>query len=941
MAGATGQPHGAVPPHRRPTGGVQVAPHRRRSGLRLRDWRIRTKLGAVLVIPSLAFALLAGFQARTLFTQADTLDAFAGQVAVADPIGGLVHAVSQERDRWAGELAAPPGLTGRPDPARLAAVMRPYEEAVDAAATRFRAAAGPTLRGDVSWQVAYGRTVELIDQLPTLRTAATSTAGAATVFDTYTRLVDALLTLLAEPSPGPDRPELSEAVLRTVQLARVKELGSRVRARIFAASVARAYGPDDLVTLSDLRTQQLSALAEFRLAATRDQMRLYDEVSVSPPFVEATRLEEQTISGTTPAPTVLDPEQWWAASQRRADAMRTVEERVAADAAALASSRSGAQLRESLLVAGGILLVLAFAVVASIVVGRSIAKSLRTLRAHALQVAQVQLPDALDRLRVVGGAVPRIDVWPPPVRSLDEIGQVAEAFVAVHSSAVTVAVEQATMRRTVNAMFVNLARRSQVLVERQLELLDELEREEGDPDQLDNLFKLDHLAARMRRNDDSLLVLAGIESPRRWSGPVALPAIVLAAVAEIEFYPRVRHDAIDPVHVVGHAVADLVHILAELLENATVFSPPSTTVQVFAHGGPRVGTVVEIADDGLGMSPSSLRDANDLLAAPPTADVAASERMGLFVVSHLAARHGIRVELRAARSGGVIAVVRLPADLLANDQHPLPYQPSRPMLAAVAAVSGAPPSLQPGPRAGSPPPPPRTGVLPAVAAPPLPPGTGVVPAVAAPPVPPGTGVRPAVAAPPVPPGYGVVPAAPPIPAQLSLAPPPRLPPPTAPASGVPVSGLPVSGVPVSAAPVVPGGPVRGGQLTGDAGAPPAGRRPGRTTVPRRGKLTAGEPVSWFSRSAAPAAVPAPTAGPPAVPVTGGVSSAGLPKRVPMAQLPNTDATTPPAPPQRPDVDPDAVSSILNRFYGGVRRAETEDTTDLSSAPEGRGEREQR
>ena len=204
------------------------------------------------------------------------------------------------------------------------------------------------------------------------------------------------------------------------------------------------------------------------------------------------------------------------------------------------------------------------------------------------------------------------------------------------------------MRRNVNAMFVNLARRSQVLVERQLELLDDLEREESDPDQLDNLFKLDHLAARMRRNDDSLLVLAGSEATRRWSDPVALPAVVLAAVAEIEQYPRVRHEAIDPVHVVGHAVADLVHLLAELLENATVFSPPDTSVQVTARGGERQGAIIEISRRGPGhVAGGPARRPTTLLAAPPAADVAASERMGLFVVSHLAARHGVRV--RAAR----------------------------------------------------------------------------------------------------------------------------------------------------------------------------------------------------------------------------------------------------------------------------------------------------
>ena len=191
------------------------------------------------------------------------------------------------------------------------------------------------------------------------------------------------------------------------------------------------------------------------------------------------------------------------------------------------------------------------------------------------------------------------------VRSLDEIGELAEAFVAVHRSAVTVAVEQALMRRNVNAMFVNLARRSQVLVERQLELLDDLEREESDPDQLENLFKLDHLAARMRRNDESLLVLAGTDSTRRWNRPVGLGAVLLAAAAEIEQYQRVRIESVADVHMVGHAVGELVHLLAELLENATAFSRPDTSVVVTARVDAG-GALIEIVDRGLGMSPTAL-----------------------------------------------------------------------------------------------------------------------------------------------------------------------------------------------------------------------------------------------------------------------------------------------------------------------------------------------
>ncbi|MDP9133441.1 MAG: nitrate- and nitrite sensing domain-containing protein, partial [Actinomycetota bacterium] len=530
---------------------------------------MRTKLAAVLVIPSAAFLVLAGVQTGSLIAQATELNEFAAEVGVAREISTLVHALQQERDRTAGELAEP-RPEGAVDAASLAAAVSGFQIDVDDAAQQFRRAAAPLARGDISWQVTYTRSVELIDQLPALRTAATGTAAPQTIFDSYSRMIDALHALLAEPSPGASRPELSQAVLRSVQIARVKEIGSRIRAYLYGAARRGNYTPDDLVVLGDLRSQRIAALSDFRIDALPGQAAFYDDVSVTPPFVAGTRMEEATPSGT--GRVLLEPDPWWTASQDRFAQLLVIEDRVLDDAVEVAGARSGEQLRRTLLVAVLILLVLSVAIWTSVTVGRSIARSLRALRTHALQVAQVQLPEALERLRGVGPHVPAIEVAPAAVRSMDEIGEVAEAFVAVHRSAISVAVDQALMRRSVNAMFVNLARRSQVLVERQLELLDDLEREESDPDQLDNLFKLDHLAARMRRNDDSLLVLAGSEATRRWSDPVALPAVVLAAVAEIEHYPRVRHEAIDPVHVVGHAVADLVHLLAELLENATVFS---------------------------------------------------------------------------------------------------------------------------------------------------------------------------------------------------------------------------------------------------------------------------------------------------------------------------------------------------------------------------------
>ncbi|XTZ14905.1 nitrate- and nitrite sensing domain-containing protein [Micromonospora echinospora] len=679
--------------HRRRRLDVRVVPHRRRSPFRLRDWRMRTKLAAVLLIPSVAFLVLAGVQTRGLVGQAGVLNGFAEQVTIGREITDMTHQLQQERDRTAGELAGM-RVTGaesvRSDPV---ATLKPLQAATDAAMQRLRRAAEPLADSDAAWRVSYSEVLEAYEQVVYIRSAiAPGVLSSETILGNYHRLIDELLNLLAEPSPGPDAPALSDAVLRYVQLARVKELSSRIRAQLYVAGRAGRYGPEDQVFLTDLRAQQLTALGAFRVAATADQIRRYDETSLDPAFVSATRLEEQSLPVGGAEPAVLPATQWWAASEQRHELLRQVEAGVLEDAAAQADAARGAQLRHTLLVLGGIAAVLLVALLISMLIGRSIARSMRLLRGQALRIAQLELPETLERLRTVSGGVPEIEVAPAVVRSLDEIGELAEAFVAVHRSAVSVAMEQATMRRNVNAMFVNLARRSQVLVERQLELLDELEREESDPDQLDNLFKLDHLAARMRRNDESLLVLSGSETRRRWNWPVGLGSVLLAAGAEIEQYQRVRHESVADLYVVGHVVGELVHLLAELLENATAFSRPDTVVRVTVRAVAG-GAVVEIADEGLGMSPSALEQTNRLLASPPPADVAASERMGLFVVGHLAARHDIDVRLCERVPEGLVARVMLPAVLLASaPERDVHATASRRMLtAAVAGAVGAAP----------------------------------------------------------------------------------------------------------------------------------------------------------------------------------------------------------------------------------------------------------
>jgi signal transduction histidine kinase len=301
----------------------------------------------------------------------------------------------------------------------------------------------------------------------------------------------------------------------------------------------------------------------------------------------------------------------------------------------------------------------------------SMVRPLRTLTRTANEVADVRLPGLVEQLQHARD--PReLDVVPEPVpvTSTDEIGQVSAAFNSVHSTAIQVATEQAALRRSIGDMFLNLARRSQTLIDRQLELMDDLERNETDPETLENLFRLDHLATRMRRNSEDLIVLSGAEPPRRWTQPLPLLEVVRAAVAEVEDYERVELLPIDETTgLAGHAVSDVVHLLAELVENATSFSPPGTKVQI---AGQHIssGYVLEIEDRGLGMSDEELVEANERLANPPIVDFALSRMLGLYVVARLAQRYNIKVQLRHSWYGGITALVLLPPTLTV--QAPVP-----------------------------------------------------------------------------------------------------------------------------------------------------------------------------------------------------------------------------------------------------------------------------
>jgi anti-sigma regulatory factor (Ser/Thr protein kinase) len=317
-------------------------------------------------------------------------------------------------------------------------------------------------------------------------------------------------------------------------------------------------------------------------------------------------------------------------------------------------------------VAGGLgLVALIASLILSVRVGRTLIRDLRQLRLEAHEASGVRLPSVMRRLSAgeqvdVETEVPRLEY------DKNEIGDVGQALNTLQRAAVEAAVKQAELRAGVSEVFVNLARRSQVLLHKQLTLLDTMERRTEDTDELADLFRLDHLTTRMRRHAEGLVILSGAAPSRQWRKPVQLMDVVRAAVAEVEDYERVEVRRLPRVAVTGPAVADLTHLVAELLENATVFSPPHTAVQVV---GERVanGFTLEIHDRGLGMAADALLDANLRLAETPEFELSDTDRLGLFVVSRLAQRQHVRVSLQPSPYGGTTAVVFIPDTLLTDD----------------------------------------------------------------------------------------------------------------------------------------------------------------------------------------------------------------------------------------------------------------------------------
>ncbi|MGW4652631.1 sensor histidine kinase [Kitasatospora sp. NPDC004289] len=360
----------------------------------------------------------------------------------------------------------------------------------------------------------------------------------------------------------------------------------------------------------------------------------------------------------------LNPPNWQQATASHISSLRNTESKLLDEVVDAAANIKNRAQNDMILNSVIVVVSLALAGLLTGLIARSMILGMRTLNAAALDIANHRLPDLVEKLSKTDPDRVDTSVAPIPLHGKDEIGEVARAFDQVHQQAVSLAAEQALLRGNVNAIFTNLSRRSQSLIQRQLALITDLENNEADPDQLENLFKLDHLATRMRRNGENLLVLAGEEAGRRWNTPVPLVDVLRAAASEVEQYERVELAGIPEAEVIGAAVTDLVHLLAELLENATTFSSPQTRVLVNATRLPDGRVLVEIHDKGIGLTAEDFAEINEKLAEPPTVDATISRRMGLFVVGRLSQRHDIRVQLRpSGESAGTTSLVMLPQHL--------------------------------------------------------------------------------------------------------------------------------------------------------------------------------------------------------------------------------------------------------------------------------------
>ncbi|MEU8384947.1 nitrate- and nitrite sensing domain-containing protein, partial [Streptosporangium sp. NPDC048865] len=629
--------------------------------MRVRNGRLRTKVTALLVSLTALWAFTAWVTVREGLNMLGvaTLDA-----NVAQPSEKLLSELQAER-RLTMVILGEENADRRLRDALVAQRKR-----TDAAGSEFRELSGGGSVRTLGSAALGQRIVEVSKRLDGIaadrkaidagRVDRTRAAAALTgVISSLYRIYDSMATL--------DDKEIANNTRTLIELSRALEMLSQEDALAAGALAAGRFTDAERSVFT-----QTVGVQRFLFREKVDELPEADrapfrKLVADQTYTSMRTMEEQIIQAEPGMnlPEPVDAAQWASAAQpvqaRLQQAILAAGDGVVERSTPVAV---GVVVRLSL--AGGLGLVAVIAsVVLAITTARALVQQLEKLRAAAWELANERLPAVVERIG--HGQVVDVAAEAPPLKfGDDQIGQVGQAFNAVQRTAIKVAAEQAQLRRDIADILRNLARRTQSLVHRQLSVLDVMERRENDPQELRDLFRLDHLATRMRRYAENLLVLSGAAPGRAWREAVPMIDVVRGSLAEIEDYTRVDVMPLGEVSLDGRAVSDVIHLVAELVENAASFSPPYTTVQV---GGYPVahGYALEIEDRGLGMSAEDIADANERIANPPELKLSGNARLGLYVVSRLAERHDIRVTFKSSPYGGTTVVVLIPQELVSEE----------------------------------------------------------------------------------------------------------------------------------------------------------------------------------------------------------------------------------------------------------------------------------
>jgi signal transduction histidine kinase len=631
-------------------------------GLRLRSIRQRIFLLVLLPVLSLiglyAFATFLTVRGAVNLSQAATIKSATGQ-----PTGALLSQLDAERPLAMVYLSSPTGAN--------LAVLQVQQNKTDATA----AAAASALNSSNTMnnatapeKLAIATLLKDIKGLPALRAQVHSQIiSKSRALDEYDSIVADGYAVIDQAILEQTDSKLVTQALAFVRMGRSEDLMLQESTIISGDLAARSFPAADRQQFTQLAGARRALYAQT-LPDLEPQYRAYYTHDVSPQASTAlTSLENGLMSDTrASSPPPVLPQQWEAAVGGVAAGLSKAGTQ-ASDAITAQAATNSSNTYLELVLAGGLgLLAVILSILVSFVIGRGLIRELAELRQSALELANKRLPDVVKRL-AAGQDVDVSAEAPELPASSDEIGQVRQAFAAVQQTAVEAAVGQARLRQGISDIFRNLARRSQSLLHRQLALLDAMERRAREPEELEDLFRIDHLTTRMRRHAESLIILSGDAPARAWRRPVPFVDVLRAAVAEVEDYTRIKVTANTRAAITGPAVADVIHMIAELAENAAVFSPPNTPVLISGDVVGR-GFAVEIEDRGLGLGEERRAELNDLLENPPPFDLSGSDQLGLFVASQLARKHNIRISLRGSPYGGTTAIVLIPNALVVSEE---------------------------------------------------------------------------------------------------------------------------------------------------------------------------------------------------------------------------------------------------------------------------------